>query len=527
MRTTNDPAGASSAGSTPSPADDGTQPGGARIFISYSHAEPDEVALAAGLHSGLTGAGCDVFIDTAMLIGTDWVAEIDRRIQWCDYLVVLLSERAVSSEMVQSELRLARNARRTRGGRPHVLPIRVRYRGPLDYELEGYLGRLHYTIWGSADDTETVLRQVLLATRGGQLPETAPPAAPAPRPPTARPLPRIDPRRLTVEGGALPSDEPLYVARAADAIVEDLAAQSGQTIIIKAPKQMGKSSLLIRYLAACQRASPPKTVACVDLSMLSQDDLATYATFLSQLAAALLQALDLESPETLVIPSQAKMTWFVEDRILTRVKGPLVLAFDAVDRVLGRPFQADFFTMLRMWHNNKALKPVWRLVDRVLVISTEPYLLINDDHRSIFNVGRTLTLEPLTLEDYRALNEACAAPLDERQLAGLWDLLHGQPYLTRVAFYWLASDARVTYEDLIARAADERGPFGEHLRAMLMRLHGRPELLDSLRAILRTGTARDDETYHRLVATGVVRREGARIEPANRLYAEFFGALLP
>jgi len=496
------------------------------VFISYSHSEPDEVALAAELCGGLTRAGCEVFIDSAILVGTDWVAEIERRIHWCDFLIVLLSERAATSEMVQGEIRLALASRRTRGGQPDILPVRVRYLGALDYELDSHLSRIQYAAWDSAADTPALLEQLTAAAmRRVPLPLEAtgtPPAAPPP----SRPLPRIDPRALTVEGGSLPFDEPLYVSRAADDVVEDLAGRTGQTVVIKAPKQMGKSSLLIRYLARCRQATPPKTIAYVDLSLLSQDELSTYPVFLSQFAAILLQAFELDPPDALSIPNQLKMTWFVEDQILKRIAGPLVVALDAVDRVLGRSYQADFFTMLRLWHNNRALKPRWREVDWVMVISTEPYLLINDAHRSIFSVGRTITLEPFTVDDYRALDEACGAGLTGEQITALWDLLGGHPYLTRVAFYWLASGSRISYDALSARAIDERGPFGEHLRAMLMRLHTRREMLDNLQTVLHTGRARDEDVAHRLVAAGVIRRAGNTFEPANKLYARFFQDVL-
>ena len=460
-----------------------------------------------------------------MLVGTDWVAEIERRIFWCDFLIVLLSQTAIASEMVQGEIRLAAKARAQRRGLPHVLPVRVKYFGPLDYELDSRLARIQYSRWESTTDSARVLNELVAATGGAQLPEaSAYSARPAEEKP-ARPLPRIDPRTLTVEGGALPSDEALYVTRDADDAVVNLAQRSGQTLVIKAAKQMGKSSLLVRYLGECMKQQPAKRVAFIDLSVLSRDDLADYSTFLTQLGDTLLRSLDLPAGDSAPIPSQVKMTWFVEDRVLRPAGGRVVFAFDAVDRVLGRPYQSDFFTMLRSWHNNRALRTTWRQVDLALVISTEPYLLIDDDHRSIFNVGRTVTLGAFSLRDYQALDEACGAGLSSEQLEVLWKLLGGHPYLTRLAFYWLVSEDRMPYDELVAKAADERGPFGEHLRAMLLRLHQRPAVFDGLR-MLGAGNVLSDEVYHRLLAIGIVKKDGGRVTIANDLYTQFFGAVL-
>jgi AAA domain-containing protein/TIR domain-containing protein len=502
-------------------------PAGRRVFISYSHSEPDEVELANHLTTGLQRAGFDVFIDTGMLVGTDWVTEIERRIYWCDYLVVLLSRTAIASEMVQGEIRLAAKSRDERRGLPHLLPVRVRYVGPLDYELDSRLARIQYSRWESVDDSPRVLAELIAASRGTHLPEEpACSARPADTKPP-RPLPRIDPRSLTVEGGALPSDEALYVTRNSDDVVVTLARRTGQTLVIKAAKQMGKSSLLVRYLSECMRQEPPKRLAFIDLSVLSRDDLGDYSTFLTQLAGTVLRSLDLPADAPPAIPNQLRMTWFVEDQVLRPTGGRVVFAFDAVDRLLGRPYQSDFFTMLRSWHNNRAnLGAKWRHVDLALVISTEPYLLIDDDHRSIFNVGRTVLLDPFSLDDYRSLNEACGTNLPADRLEALWKLLGGHPYLTRLAFYWLVSDDRLTYDDLLVRAADERGPFGEHLRAMLLRLHQRPALLARLRLLETEGANLDDEVYYRLLAIGIVKKERGRAVIANDLYRQFFTTVL-
>ena len=51
--------------------------------------------------------------------------------------------------MVLGEVRMAHRERR-QDGRPHILPIRVRYDGPLDYELDSYLARVQYVRWQAA-----------------------------------------------------------------------------------------------------------------------------------------------------------------------------------------------------------------------------------------------------------------------------------------------------------------------------------------------------------------------------------------
>jgi pimeloyl-ACP methyl ester carboxylesterase len=111
-----------------------------KYFISYSRRSEQDGKLADDLRAGLESTGREVFIDVSMRVGTDWVTEIERRIEWCDALVVILSEASIHSEMVLGEVRMAHRKRR-KDGRPHILPIRLRYDGPLDYELDSYLAR--------------------------------------------------------------------------------------------------------------------------------------------------------------------------------------------------------------------------------------------------------------------------------------------------------------------------------------------------------------------------------------------------
>ena len=73
-------------------------------------------------------------------------------------------------------------------------------------------------------------------------------------------------------------------------------------------------------------------------------------------------------------------------------------------------FRSDFFGMLRSWHNKRAMSKLWRRFSQVLVISTEPYELIEDLNQSPFNVGQTLRLQDFTLAQVAELNGRHGSP---------------------------------------------------------------------------------------------------------------------
>ena len=192
-----------------------------------------------------------------------------------------------------------------------------------------------------------------------------------------------------------------------------VAGRLEETVVIKAPRQLGKSTLLKRYLAECRRAR--KKTALIDLSIFADQDLADYPRFLTFLAVELLERFGLDGLPT--IAGQPYMTRFVRDRLLKAVPDNLIIAIDEADRVLGQPYQASFFSMLRYWHERRTDpdQPESARLELAMVISTEPYLLIDDPHRSPFNVRVPIVLEPFNTAECRDLNSRYDRVLSDDQ----------------------------------------------------------------------------------------------------------------
>jgi hypothetical protein len=322
-------------------------------------------------------------------------------------------------------------------------------------------------------------------------------------------------------GGTLRAKDPFYVRRRSDVLIEDAATLPGNTIAIKAPRQMGKSSLLIRYLSKCHDAG--KRLAFLDFQNFTDAEIHDYTTLLRQLAKLLLRRLELDAAKTPEFSTSADFTAFVEDEVIQKVNTPLTLAFDEVDRVLGRSYQDDFFSMLRVWHNRRA-EPfsVWQEVDLALVIATEPYLLIDRKDRSPFNVATPIEPQAFDRGALDDLNGRYGTPLAAAELEDLRELVGGQPYLSRLAFYRVVTGQSPSFDQLYDKAPTHEGPFGDHLRSMLMLLNEQTGLLTAMKQVVSNASVPDEETYYRLHGAGLANREGRRVVPANTLYARFF-----
>jgi AAA-like domain/TIR domain len=503
---------------------------GKKFFISYTHVEPDN-ALALFLAEGLKRAQHEVFIDTMIGVGKDWSNEITSRIEWCDYLVVLLSKNVLNSEMVHAEVRLAFQRLKRTNAAPIILPIRVRNEDELGYALGAYLNPLQQVSWNTQADSEMILRKLLEAavTEG---PEAGPEdplnnigagGAAREREDFSRPRPAVDPRAFSAPGGSIKLQDPFYVKRNADMLVAQRAKIRGETLVINAPRQLGKSSLLLRYMSGCEELG--KKLALLDFSLFADVDIEDYSNLLTGIAAFLARTFKLDDREP-QIKKQSQLTNFVEDAILESFAGPIVLAFDQVDKVFGAPYQKDFFRLLRLWHNKRAnVNSLWERVDLALVISMEPHMLADSIEASPFNVTPPVKLTPFESGDSRKLNELYGYPLAESELRSLHALLGGHPYLIRLAFYHLVSPGAPHVSTLIEHAVESDSPFSDHLRAWLLKLCDHPRLVDGMKQILRSGTA-EENTFYRLHSCGLVNREGGRIKPSNTLYERFFNKVL-
>lgn len=502
-----------------------------RVFLSYKHNVMPDDTLAQQIVTALR-AQYDVFIDEDIAIGTRWAERIQEEIARADAFIILLSSVAVQSEMVEREVAIAHQLGRFQGGRPAIMPVRVAYHTPFSYPLSTYLNPLDWALWERDSDTPVLLDALADALDGGTLPldteakksailqvpaASMPPPVPFAAPALMAALP------LELPEGTMGSESHFYVVRATDPPALESIQRQGVTVTIKGPRQMGKSSLLARVMTAAQAAG--KQVAFLDFQFFDQAALTNADTFFRQFCVWLSVTLDLDDRTdafwTANLSNPQRCDLYMGRYVLKTIAAPLVLAMDEVESLFDTPFRSDFFGMLRGWHNKRAMVPLWKRLDLALVTSTEPYQLIANLNQSPFNVGQVLELDDFTPIQVADLNMRHGAPFDPPGLARLLDLLSGHPYLVRRALYLVAS-GRSTTNELFDHAIDDRGPFGDHLRYHLFRIHNQSELIQGLLDVIDSQVCDDERVFFRLRGAGLVRQQNKQVIPRNRLYADYF-----
>lgn len=505
-----------------------------RVFISYKrNVNPDEeVALA--IFNQLS-QHYQIFIDQTMRIGTRWAQHLEAEIRQSDFLIVLLSAQSVLSEMVLEEVRTASNLAPNQGGRPVILPVRLNYREPFPAPLDAFLDPINWAFWGAPHDTPQLLADLEHAIVGGELainslqtkqtllriepPPTLPQPTPSAQIPNRRSLPIVE-----LPEGTMDPQSAFYIVRPSDVQARRTITRNGVTITIKGARQMGKSSLLIRVIDEAIKVN--KHVVSLDFQLLGHAAILDADRFFRQFCSLISDELGVEDQVERYwnnpFSNSKRCSNYMERYILKQLDLPLVLAMDEVDTLFECDFRDDFFGMLRSWHNSRASKPMWKKLDLALVTSTEPYQFVTNLHQSPFNVGEVLDVEDFTPNQVAELNERHGSPLSAVEVQRLMDLLGGHPYLVRRALYLLAVQL-TTVPDLFAYATADRGPFGDHLRHHLWRLHDKSELVRGLRQVIQRNECTDQHTLFRLQGAGLIRSMGATtVVPRCRLYAEFF-----
>ena len=497
-----------------------------RIFISYKRdARPDE-QVALEIVQGMSPHH-EVFIDQKILVGTRWAELIEKEIRQADYLIILLSSRSVHSEMVETEIRMAHEFAQVQEGNPKILPVRLNYREPFQYPLSAYLNKINWAFWQDASDTPRLIEELKQAVAGNQLSidnlrkaELSQESEPSSLP---RPFPSAQPISLEMPSGTMDSSSAFYVERPSDAIAQRIIQRRGVTITIKGPRQVGKSSLLIRTIDTAVQAG--KQVAFLDFQLFDKAALNDPEVFFRRFCFWLADALEIDDKVdkywNSALGNSRCCTRYLGRYVLKELDQPLVLAMDEVDKVFDSDFRSDFFGMLRSWHNSRATKQIWKNLDLVLVTSTEPYQLIDDLNQSPFNVGEVMELADFTPEQVADLNQRHGLPLNSNQEKQLMILLGGHPYLVRKSLYSVAS-GRVSSTELFTNPTAEHGLFGDHLRHLLSLLHKKRDLIQGLLEIIHHNKCDDKLIFWRLRGAGLVRESGRKVLPRCQLYADYF-----
>jgi len=473
------------------------------VLLYRRNVQPDEQILQL-LEKQLVRNGCKIFVDRHMTIGVEWAREIESRIAKADAVIPLLSATSVQSEMLSYEIQVAYECAQKQGGKPRLLPVRVNFEGGLPDSMGGILDGIHYASWTRPKDDESLVSGILASLQ-------------------TPPQKFMRAIKLESVGGALPLSSPFYIVRPTDKDFYSAISRNDSIVLVKGARQMGKTSLMARGLQAARKVGAK--IVLTDFQKLNFAHLQSAETLFLALAEALAEQLDLNTNLEQVWNSRKGPSMnferFLRREILANTPSRLVWGMDEVDRLFSCSFGSEVFGLFRSWYNERALDPEgpWQKLTLAIAYATEAHLFITDVNQSPFNVGTRIGLADFTPEQVRELNGRYGAPLKTtEEVDQFFQLLSGQPYLTQRGLHEIVAHD-LDYRTFAAKATQDEGPYGDHLRRILVSLVQDAPLCEIVRSVLSGRHSSTPEAFYRLRSSGIMSGESARdMKPRCQLY---------
>lgn len=353
---------------------------------------------------------------------------------------------------------------------------------------------------------------------------------------TQEPILLPQPLELEAPVGLVALDSAFYVERPfIESRCYEEITKPGALIRIKAPSQMGKTSLMVRILAHAKQhsnqANPVIQTVALSIQRAERCIFNDLDRFLRWFCASITRKLQLphrvEDYWSDTFGSKSNCTAYFEDCLLPEINGTLVLALDDVDEVFLHPEIADdFFTLLRSWYEEAAYgdsgNPLWQNLRLVIVHSTEVYIPL-DINKSPFNVGLAIELQAFTPPQILNLAQRYGISLSEDELSELMQLVSGHPYLIQQALYHLARKD-LTLKQLVRTAATDAGIYCNHLHRHLRSLKQHPQLAAAYEQVITSSTPVELEqlSAFKLHSMGLVKLQLNQVISSCDLYKRYF-----
>lgn len=289
--------------------------------------------------------------------------------------------------------------------------------------------------------------------------------------------------------GAIAADSPFYIERPPTEVqVRTELGKPGALVRIKAPKEMGKTSLILRTLEFFKQQG--YLTVYLNLEQLDLAICSDLNRFLRSLCASITRQLGLEPKLDDYwdedIGSKVSCSLYFRQHLLEQLQSPLIIAIDELNRIFEYPQVAqDFLPLLRSWYEEGKRVPAWQNLRLIVAHSTEVYVPLQIN-QSPFNVGLAVQLAGFTEKQVQQLAQRYGLAWDRNTAAQeLMAIAGDHPALIHTAIYHLAH-RKQTLSELLDTALAPTGIYHHHLQRHRVTLQQQPNLAKAFYYLLQT-----------------------------------------
>jgi len=341
---------------------------------------------------------------------------------------------------------------------------------------------------------------------------------------------QLRPMVLPLPGGQMPLDSCFYVNRLPlESLFCEAIQQPGALLTIRAPKQMGKTSLITRILAYA-RYLGDRTVS-LSLQLADIEIFQNLESFLQWFCFRVGKQLGLSNAIANLwdnrLGSKSNATDYFENFLFPNIDRSLVIVIDELSQLFAYPnIASEFLALLRTWSEQAkesiADRNPWHKIRLVTVHSSEIPMPVSIN-QSLLNAGLTIELPEFTSAQVKDLAERYGQEITDQQIGNLIALLGGHPYRLQLAFSYLHRQT-ITLEQLLQDSTIALALYADHLQQHWWNLQNHPDLLSCFTQIVRQPNPVDCDVRQgsQLYNMGLVHRQGLQVSPSCELLRMFF-----
>ncbi|MBD2168118.1 AAA-like domain-containing protein [Calothrix membranacea FACHB-236] len=335
------------------------------------------------------------------------------------------------------------------------------------------------------------------------------------------------PQKIDLEPpeGQVPLASSFYIERGLEQICYAEILRPRAFIHIRAPRKMGKTSLMTRIIAhgiLHHYQAIRLSLHCAETEVFTSLE-KFLRWFCANAAYQLGIASKLEEFWNQDMGALMNCTIYFQKYLLQEISTPVILALDELNKLFEYPqLTRDFLGLLRSWYEETRDISIWQKLRLLIVTSSDIYINL-DINNFLFNVGLTIELPKFTtlqVEDLAQRHKLLPSALD---LEKIMALTGGFPYLVRLLFYH-SVQYQITVEDLLLNASNDTGIFGNHLQEQLNFLMRSSKLIKSFEEVIESSLpiTLEQETALNLKNLGLIYLDKNLAKVSCVLYKNYF-----